>query len=127
MNLIIRFSSVPLKGFAVCSLPFLLLTVLFGVLTIFAWNYQWTSGKALFFFIATALSGMSVVHLIALGVLGELVVGTSDLSHTRLPEITRKTIFANNESPAGRNENYRPSDNVLSRVALSDRGINRQS
>ena len=126
MNLIIRFSSMPLKGFAVCSLPFLLLTALFAILTIFAWNYQWTSGKALFFFIATALSGMSVVHLIALGVLGELVVGTSDLSHTRLPEITRKTIFANSEDsedPAGRNENV----NVLSRVALSDRGINRQS
>ena len=83
MNLIIRFSSIPLKGFAVCSLPFLLLTILFGILTILAWNYQWTSGKALFFFIATALSGMSVLHLIALGVLGELVVGTSDLSHTR--------------------------------------------
>ena len=67
MNLIIRFSSMPLKGFAVCCLPFLLMTVLFGVLAVLAWNLQWTSGKALFFFIATALSGMSVVHLIALG------------------------------------------------------------
>jgi glycosyltransferase involved in cell wall biosynthesis len=126
MNLIIRFSSIPLKGFAVCALPFLLLTVLFGVLTVLAWNYQWTSGKALFFFIATALSGMSVVHLIALGVLGELVVGTSDLSHTRLPEITRKTIFANGEDPAGPKENHKLSDNVLSRVALSHRSIHRQ-
>ena len=75
MNLIIRFSSMPLKGFAVCALPFILLTGLFGILAILAWNYQWTSGKALFFFIATALSGMSVVHLIALGILGELVSG----------------------------------------------------
>jgi len=122
MNLIIRFSSVPLKGFALCALPFLLLTILFGILAILAWNYQWTSGKALFFFIATALSGMSVGHLIALGVLGELVVGTSDLSHTRLAEITRKTIVANSQDTAGRNE----SVNVLSRVALSDRGIHRQ-
>jgi len=122
MNLIIRFSSIPLKGFALCSLPFILLTILFGILAILAWNYQWTSGKALFFFIATALSGMSVVHLIALGVLGELVVGTSDLSHTRLPEITRKTIFANGKDPSEQNETV----NVLSRVALSDRGINRQ-
>ena len=47
MNLIIRFSSMPLKGFAVCCLPFLLMTVLFGVLAILAWNFQWTSGKAL--------------------------------------------------------------------------------
>jgi hypothetical protein len=113
MNLIIRFSSIPLKGFAISSLPFLLLTVLFGILAILAWNYQWTSGKALFFFIATALSGMSVVHLIALGVLGELVVGTSDLSHTRLPEITRKTIAANSEDSAEQNENHRLSDNII--------------
>ncbi len=94
INLIIKFSSIPLKGFAVCSLPFFLLTIIFGVLALIAWAYQWTSGKALFFFIAAALSGMSVIHLITLGVLGELVVGTSDLSHTRLPEITRKSIVA---------------------------------
>jgi ABC-type glucose/galactose transport system permease subunit len=105
MNLIIRFSSIPLKGFAVCSLPFILLTVLFGILTIFAWSYQWTSGKALFFLIATILSGMSVVHLIALGVLGELVVSTSDLSHTRLSEITKTTIVVNSEKLDSRNEN----------------------
>ena len=61
------------------------MTMFFGILAILAWNFQWTSGKTLFFFIATALSGMAVVHLIALGVLGELVVGTSDLSHTKLP------------------------------------------
>ena len=122
MNLIIRFSSMPLKGFSVCSLPFLLLTVLFGILTILAWNYQWTSGKALFFFIATALSGMSVVHLIALGVLGELVVGTSDLSHTRLPEITRKTILGKNANQA---ESIKKSK-IVSQIALSDKRINHQ-
>jgi glycosyltransferase involved in cell wall biosynthesis len=105
MNLIIRFSSIPLKGFAVCSLPFLLLTILFGILTVLAWSYEWTSGKALFFLIAAALSGMSVVHLIVLGVLGELIVGTSDLSHTRLPEITKKTILANNPDLVDRREN----------------------
>jgi glycosyltransferase involved in cell wall biosynthesis len=85
MNLIIRFSSTPLKGFAFSSLPFFLMTVFFGILSIISWNFQWTSGKTLFFFIAMAVSGMAVVHLIALGVLGELVVGTSDLSHTKLP------------------------------------------
>ncbi|MFC1881521.1 glycosyltransferase family 2 protein [Thermodesulfobacteriota bacterium] len=85
MNLIIRFSSTPLKGFVLSSIPFFLMTMFFGILAVLAWNFQWTSGKSLFFFIAMALSGMAVVHLITLGVLGELVVGTSDLSHTRLP------------------------------------------
>ena len=34
MNLIIRFSSMPLKGFAITSLPFLLMTLFFGALSI---------------------------------------------------------------------------------------------
>jgi len=89
MNLIIRFSSTPLKGFAFSSIPFFLMMVFFGILAILAWNFQWTSGKTLFFFIAMALSGMAVVHLITLGVLGELVVGTSDLSHTKLPRFKK--------------------------------------
>lgn len=97
MNLIIRFSSMPLKGFAVCSLPFFLSTMLFGLLAGLALIFDWTSGKALFFFIATALSGMASVHLVILGVLGELIVGTSDLSHTELPEVTKKPIFVNGE------------------------------
>ena len=85
MNLIIRFSSTPLKGFAFSSIPFFLMTLFFGILAVLSWNFQWTSGKTLFFFIAMALSGMAVITLITLGVLGELVVGTSDLSHTKLP------------------------------------------
>jgi len=85
MNLIIRFSSTPLKGFAFSSIPFFLMTLFFGILAILSWNFQWTSGKTLFFFVAMALSGMAVITLITLGVLGELVVGTSDLSHTKLP------------------------------------------
>jgi glycosyltransferase involved in cell wall biosynthesis len=97
MNLIIRFSSMPLVGFAVCSFPFLLFTLFFGALAVLSLIYQWTAGKALFFFIAAALSGMTFVHLVTLGVLGELVVGTSDLSHTELPEITKKTIASNAE------------------------------
>jgi glycosyltransferase involved in cell wall biosynthesis len=97
INLIIRFSSMPLRGFALCSLPFLMLTLFFGVLAVLAMIYQWTAGKALFFFIATALSGMGFVHLITLGVLGELVVGTSDLSHTDLPEITKRSIIVNGD------------------------------
>ena len=107
MNLIIRFSSTPLKGFAFSSIPFFLMTSFFGVLAFLAWNFQWTSGKTLFFFIAMALSGMAVVHLITLGILGELVVGTSDLSHTRLPrykkiimEKTDEQVLKNNQIDA---------------------------
>jgi glycosyltransferase involved in cell wall biosynthesis len=96
MNLIIRFSSVPLKGFALCALPFVGLTLFFAILSILALVYDWTAGKALFFFIATALSAMAAVHLVLLGIIGELVVATSDLSHTRLPELTRRKIDIGN-------------------------------
>ena len=47
--------------------------------------------------IATTLSGMAVVHLVVLGILGELVVGTSVLGHTQMPEITKKTIRVNSD------------------------------
>ncbi len=97
MNLIIRFSSNPLKGFVLCAAPFLLLTLFFGLLGALALTFQWTSGKALFFMIATAATGMAVVHLLALGILAELIVGTSDLAHTQLPEITKKPIITNSE------------------------------
>ena len=119
MNLIIRFSSMPLKGFAISSLPFLLMTLFFGTLSVLAWHYEWTSGKIFFFFMATALSAMAVVHLITIGVLGELVVGTSDLSHTRLPEITRKTIEVNSKEPGNQSEKV----NALSPGHLSDSDV----
>lgn len=92
MNLIIKFSSMPLKGFAFCALPFLLLSSFFGILMVLSWFYHWTSGKTLYFFIATAFSAMPILHLLSLGVLGELAVSTSDLSHSKLPEITRKHV-----------------------------------
>jgi glycosyltransferase involved in cell wall biosynthesis len=94
MNLIIRFASNPLKGFVFCAIPFVLLTLFFGGLSVLAVLLQWTSGKALFFVIAAALNAMAVVHLVALGVLGELVVNTSDLSHTQMPEVTRRRIIS---------------------------------
>jgi glycosyltransferase involved in cell wall biosynthesis len=97
MNLIIRFSSNPLKGFLLFALPFLLLMLFFGSLGVSALLFNWTASKALFFTMAAALSGMAAVHLVALGVIGELVVGTSDLSHTDLPEITKKIVPANGE------------------------------
>jgi len=95
MNLIIRFSSCPLKGFSLSAIPFLFLTIFFGLLGILAIALSWTSGKAIFFMLAAGLCGLSVIHLIMLGVLGELVVSTSDLGHTHLPEITKKEIYFN--------------------------------
>ena len=46
---------------------------------------------------AASLSGFAVIHLVMLGVLGELVINTSDLTHTQMPEITKKRIITNNE------------------------------
>ena len=92
MNAIIRFSSMPLTGFVLFSLPFLLLSMFFGVLGFLAIVFGWTPGKALFFSFCAGLSLTAVVHLVALGVLGELVVNTSDLSHTQLPELTKRNV-----------------------------------
>jgi glycosyltransferase involved in cell wall biosynthesis len=92
INLIIRFSSNPLKGFVLCTIPFVVLSLFFGALAGLGVILQWTSGKSLFFMISSALNAMAVVHLTALGILGELAVGSSDLVHTQLPEITKKTI-----------------------------------
>ena len=97
MNLIIRFSSNPLKGFVLCAAPFVLLTMFFGGLGTLALILDWATGKSLFFLIASALTGMAVVHLVTLGMLGELVVGMSDLEHTRLPEIMKKSIITDSE------------------------------
>jgi len=97
MNLIIRFSASPLKGFVICALPFFFITFGFGILSVFAEIFKWTSGKALFFMIATSLSGMAVIHLIVMGILGELVVNTSDLTHTDLSIITKKLVQVNTD------------------------------
>jgi glycosyltransferase involved in cell wall biosynthesis len=92
MNLIIRFSSYPLKGFVLSAVPFFISTIFFGLMGFLAIIFHWTSGKALFFMLAAALSGVSVIQLVMLGVLGELVINTSDLTHARLPEISIKEI-----------------------------------
>ncbi|NIO20847.1 MAG: glycosyltransferase [Candidatus Aenigmarchaeota archaeon] len=112
MNLIIRFSSNPFKGFVLCALPFLLLTLFFGFLAALAVVYQWTAGKALFFTISSALNGMAVVHLAVLGVLGELVVSTSDLTHTELPEITKKTLLVNDQKEKSKRQASKGADNI---------------
>jgi glycosyltransferase involved in cell wall biosynthesis len=97
MNLIIRFSSNPLMGFILCAIPFVFLALFFGTLGGLAFSLKWTVGKALFFMVSAVLAGMAGVHLVALGVLGELIVDTSDLTHTELPEITKKTISLDSE------------------------------
>jgi glycosyltransferase involved in cell wall biosynthesis len=97
LNLIISFSSAPLKGFVLCALPFLILAFGFGILSVLAILLGWTEGKSTVFLLSTALNFMAVFHLVALGVLGELVVSTSDLSHTQMPEVSKKAIKINGE------------------------------
>ena len=92
MNLIIRFSSTPLKGFAFCALPFLLSAIFFGSLSLLSWIYEWTTGKTEFFLVLSALLSMGFVLMIALGLIAELVVSTGDISHTKLPEVTKKYL-----------------------------------
>lgn len=94
VNLIIRFSSSPLIGFILFSVPFLLLALCFGTLCASAVMLHWTSGKALFFMVSTVLSVMAAVHLVILGFLAELVVHVSDLSHTQLPKISKRIVHA---------------------------------
>ncbi len=93
INLIIRFSSNPLKGFFLCALPFILMAGFFCFLGFLALILGWTPGKASFFMLGSGLCGFTAVYLIVLGVLGELVVNSSDLTHTHLPEITKKEIY----------------------------------
>jgi dolichol-phosphate mannosyltransferase len=101
MNLIIRFSSVPLTGFVIFAVPFVLLALFFGTLGLLAILLEWTPGKALFFLSGAGLSMAAVLHLVALGILGELVVDTSDLSHTQLPELSKRTIRIQNSGNQG--------------------------
>jgi len=92
MNLIIRFSSMPLVGFCLCAIPFLVLTIFFGILAVSAWLFDWTEGKFVFFLLSGVISGMAVMQLVLLGTVGELMVGTSDLSHTSMPALLKKEI-----------------------------------
>lgn len=93
MNMIIHFSDMPLKGFAIGSIPFFLLAFFFGFLGLIAGIYDWAAGKAVFFLMIAGLTGSLAIHLVVLGVLAELVVETSDLSHATLPELTEKRLL----------------------------------
>ncbi len=122
VSLIIRFSSNPLKGFVLCAIPFLFLTLFFGLLGAIAFIFQWTPGKALFFVVSSALNAMAVVHLVILGVLGELIVSNSDLTHTQLPLITKKMIFVN-EAEEKRQAAERPPRIRLAQPRQEKRGV----
>lgn len=104
MNLIIRFSSTPLKGFAFCALPFLLSAVFFGSLSLLSWILDWTAGKTEFFLVLSALLAMGFVLMIALGIIAELVVSTGDISHTKLPEVTKKYLNIDGKHEDNRQE-----------------------
>jgi glycosyltransferase involved in cell wall biosynthesis len=92
INLIIRFSSMPLKGFSFISLPFCVLALFFAVLSISADIFSWSGGKAGYFAILSGLNLMAVVSLISLGIVSELAISYSDLSHTELPEVSKEFI-----------------------------------
>jgi hypothetical protein len=70
------------------------MTIFFGAAGVAAYVLEWTGGKAFFFTIVASLCGIASIQLIILGVLGELVINTSDLTHASLPEISVKEIFA---------------------------------
>ena len=95
VNLIVRFSANPIKGFSLSAIPFILLSLCFGFLGVLALILNWTPGKAIFFIMASALCWVTIVQLIMLGVLGELVIKSSDLEHLSLPEIAMKKIKTN--------------------------------
>ena len=95
MSLIIRFSPYPLKGFMLCAVPFVFFSMVSGLIGLFAGFSGWTPGKSLLFIVASILNGMAAVQLMMLGVLAELVVDTSDLTHTELPAISKRRILIN--------------------------------
>lgn len=92
INLIIRFSSMPLKGFFLFAIPFILSAFFFGLMGGVASVLDWTVGKSYYFFLIGFLLLTAGFHLVALGLLGELIVNTSDLSFTELPEIAKKSL-----------------------------------
>jgi glycosyltransferase involved in cell wall biosynthesis len=92
MNLIIRFSSTPLVGFSLCAIPFAVLTVFFGALAFVAAMLDWTEGKPSFFILLATLNLVAVLLLEMMGILGELVVSNSDLTHAYLPDIGKREV-----------------------------------
>jgi glycosyltransferase involved in cell wall biosynthesis len=93
IKMITRFSAAPLKGFVLCAIPFAALAAALGGLALIASVFDWTPGKALFFSVGSAVSLLGVLLMLALGLLGELAVALSDLSHTRMISATRRVSY----------------------------------
>lgn len=103
--LIVKFSSFPLLGFSLCALPFLMLGIVFGALSISSVAFAWTAGKTFIFTLLSALCFLGLFHFIALGIIAEMVVETSDLTHTQLPQINKHLIdMSAPDSPWGTRE-----------------------
>jgi hypothetical protein len=97
-----------LLGFKLCAVAALSLGLLFGQSpAVLAVAGDWTGGKALFFTFSAGLSFLGMLHLVALGIISEMVVGTSDLSHTLLPQIAGKVVYVAQD---GKNEDYLATD-----------------
>ena len=92
INLIIRFSTMPLAGFCLFAIPFFLIAAFFGTASVWAILAGWASGKAILFLITAALSFGAAGQLVFLGIIAEMVVGMSDLSHTQLPAVTKSIL-----------------------------------
>jgi glycosyltransferase involved in cell wall biosynthesis len=86
--LIVKFSTMPLLGFSLCALPFFALALFFGSLSLLSIIYSWTAGKLLLFSLSASLSLMGIFHFVALGIIAEIVVSNSDLTHTQLSQIS---------------------------------------
>lgn len=101
INLLIRFSSTPLKGFVLCGIPFFLLSLFLLLLAFLAAGLGWTEGKAIFFTLGSVISLSGGLILLALGVLGELAISLTDLSHTGLISATvKRGVFSASEREA---------------------------
>jgi len=89
VKLLIHFSSRPAHWFGLTSLPFVVLSIMFGVGAIGAYLQSYTEESAIIlpslFFLMLMLS----FHLLLLGVLGELIV---DGRKSNIPETFRHEI-----------------------------------
>jgi dolichol-phosphate mannosyltransferase len=107
--LIVKFSTRPLLAFTLCASPFFVLGFFFSILLLVSINLDWTPGKALFFAFSAGLSFMGMIHLIAIGVISELVISVGDHSHMQLPSLTQKKFVV---SCPENTEMHRPQENL---------------
>jgi glycosyltransferase involved in cell wall biosynthesis len=107
--LIVKFSTRPLIAFTLCAFPFFVLGFFFSILLLLSINLSWTPGKALFFAFSAGLSFMGMIHLIAIGVISELIISVGDHSHMQLPSLTQKKFVV---SYPENTETHRPQENL---------------